>query len=222
MTRNIRPMGAAVLRRDPSLAQKLAVILKVEQAGKGPAAIPSHVRREIQKFSGYSWKVILQWCRRKDEFSAEFTKMKLGKWGLRPFGSCKPQHKLKSKSLGARLRKPSANYQSAAIQQLKQWFERERNHGHEVSTALIKDFYMKFLERESALCKGQLALINQQVQQLKDKAVVSCSASADELQPLETEDQQLVLHQASAMKQQQEQLISTRQQLDSRLRMIGR
>ena len=72
--------------------------------------------------------------------------MKWGKWGLRPFGSCKPQHKRKSKSLGARIRKPSANYQSAAIQQLKQWFERERNHGHEVSTPLIKDFYIKFLD----------------------------------------------------------------------------
>jgi len=196
------------------------VIHEVNEAGKDPAAIPSHVRTEIQKFSGYTWKTILQWCRRAEEFSAQFCKLKLGKWGIRPFGSCKPQYKRSSQSLGARIRKPMANYQAAVIQQLKQWFERERNHGHEVSTALIKDFYIKFLERESALCKGQLAVIHQQVQQLKDTAVVSCSASADELQLLETEEQQLVLHQASALKQRQGQLVQTRQQLDSRIRMM--
>ena len=74
--RDVRPLGAAVLRRDPSLAEKLAVIHKVKEAGKDPAAIPSHVRTEIQKFSGYNWPTIMQWRRRTEEFSAQFCKLK--------------------------------------------------------------------------------------------------------------------------------------------------
>jgi hypothetical protein len=98
--RNVRELGASVLLRDPTLAQKLAVIYQVEQAGSDPASIPSVARREIERFSGFSWKTILQWCRRKTEFSAQFSKLKLGKWGLRPFGSCLAHKKRKSKSLG--------------------------------------------------------------------------------------------------------------------------
>ena len=53
--RNVRELGASVLRRDPTLAQKLAVIFHVEQAGRDPASMPSLARREIEKLSGYSW-----------------------------------------------------------------------------------------------------------------------------------------------------------------------
>jgi hypothetical protein len=35
---------------------------------------------------------------------------------------------------------------------------------------MLKDFYIKFLERESALCKAQLVHVGQQAASIKDKA----------------------------------------------------
>ena len=167
---NRRQLGESVLRRDPSLAFKLAVIMQVEQAASDSSSIPTVVRREVERSSGFEWKVIQKWIRRKLEFQSEFTRLKLGKTGLRVFGSTLPSTKRSSHSTGARIRGPTVNYQSAVLRQLRQWFERERMHGHEVSTSLLQDFYVKFLERQSAVCKAHLLHISQQCTTLKQSA----------------------------------------------------
>ena len=69
--------------------------------------------------------------------------------------------------MGCRIKTPTMDYQSSAIQLLKEWFERERRHGREVRTSMLNNFYIKFLERESALCKAQLVHVGQQAASIK-------------------------------------------------------
>jgi hypothetical protein len=224
-SRNARRQGQAVLRRDPSLAYKLAVLLKVEAAAKDCAAVASHVRREIERDTGFSWRTIQQWIVRKPEFQSEFSRRRLGKHGLKPFGSNLSASKKKSHSLGARLRKGTVNYQTAVLQQLQVWFDRERQYGHQVSVQLLKDFYMKFLERASAVCKTLLISVDQDTVSLKEKAVASGWGSGGEQQldkPLQSEDQQLVLKTAENLQKKQQLLLKQKQQLDDRIVKMGK
>jgi hypothetical protein len=57
-SRNFRRVGQSVLRRGLTLPAKLAVIATVYEVASDPAAVPSHVRRQIEKFSGFDWKVV--------------------------------------------------------------------------------------------------------------------------------------------------------------------
>ena len=219
--RNVRQLGQSTLRRDPSLSFKLAVIMKVEQAASDPTSLSGVVKRQIETDSGFEWATIRGWCKRKQEFQSAFTQLKLGKHGLRPFGSTLPDTKRKSMSVGARLRKATVNYQSQVIMLLKQWFERERMHGHEVTNSLLKDFYIKFLERQSAYCKAQLIWIGQQTASLKKDAVASGWGSGPSKQlALQSEDKQLALHCAKHLSKQLQQYESQRDQLDERIKKM--
>ena len=153
---NIRELGQSRLRRDPTVQERMAIFARVESLGKDPSAIGSHARREVEKWCGFSWKVIQTWYKRKEEYEAQFSKLRLGKWGLRPFGSTVALTK-KSKSSGARLRfgMNKGGYQSEAVKWLKIWFDEERRHGHEVSRSMMFDFYVKFLERSLAYKRTQ-------------------------------------------------------------------
>ena len=212
---NRRQLGESVLRRDPGLPEKLAVIAKVDQLASDPTSVPTHVRRQVEKFSGFSWQTVLGWYRRKEEFGQEFGRLRLGKWGLRPFGSCLAQSKKASQSTGARIRKPTQDYQSSVISSLKQWFERERTHGHEVRTSVLKDFYIKFLERQCATCKAQLIHVSQCTARLKEKAQSWGSGL------LQSEDQKLALQEASRLAKQQSQLLSDHEKLEDRIKKMG-
>ena len=212
---NARQLGQSVLRRDPSLSFKLSVITKVEQAASDPTSLPGVVRREIERECGFEWQSIRKWCQRKAEFQSEFTRLRLGKHGLRPFGSSLPATKRQSKSSGARLRKKTVNYQTSVLQQLKQWFDRERMHGHEVTTSLLKDFYVKFLERQAAVCKAQLIHIGQQTSAVQQSAAASGWGSGGA--PLQQEDKQLALQQCTRLKKQQKQLTDSREKLEDRI-----
>ena len=212
---NKRYLGESVLRRDPSLPFKLAVIHQAEALASNSGAVATHSRREIERSSGFSWKTVIQWCRRKEEFAKEFSRLRLGKWGLRPFGSTLASSRKQSSSLGCRIRKkPRQDYQSAVILQLKVWFERERQYGHEVRTSLIFEFYLKFLEKQCALCKAQLAHVGQLAGRLKDKAVAWGSGK------LSPDDQQAALSEASRLSVSHKQLTSDRKQLEDRITML--
>ena len=54
---------------------------------KHSSAIGSHLRKEIELWSGFPWKLIKKWYAHKEEYVKQFQKLKLGKNGLRPFGS---------------------------------------------------------------------------------------------------------------------------------------
>jgi hypothetical protein len=84
-----RQLGQSVLRRDPSLANKLAVIAKVDQEGSDPTALESPAQR-VEQFSGLACRTVLQWYRRDQEFIEQFFKLKLGRHGLKPcLAQCK-------------------------------------------------------------------------------------------------------------------------------------
>ena len=121
---NIRELGQSRLRRDPTVQERMAIFARVDSLGKDPKAIGAHARREVEKWSGFSWKSIQTWYKRREEYQTQFSRLRLGKWGLRPFGSTQAFTK-KSKSSGARLRSGmnKCGYQSEAVKWLKIWFE---------------------------------------------------------------------------------------------------
>ena len=175
---NRKQLGQCVLRRDPTASWKLAVIRQVEQLGSDPETLASHARRQVEKDSGFPWRIVLQWVRKKSQIQSHFVRLKLAQWGPRPFGSSLPLAKRGTQSLGARIQSnPAASYQSDVFKSLRQWFETERSYGHEVSTSMLRDFYIKFLERQSVVNKAKLLQISKesgsvlvQLQQLRDEA----------------------------------------------------
>ncbi len=95
--------------------------------------------------------------------------------------------------MGCRVRHGSESYQSGVIAHLKQWFAAERMYGHAVSRSLLRDFYLKFLQREIAVKKGRML-------QLADAAVEQ-QQEAKQL-ALEGGDGQLVVQAEEAVEAQ--------------------
>ncbi len=179
---NRRPMGAAVLRRDPSLAQKMAIVGRMASMGSEPGCMASHVRRQLEQWSGFSWKRLVQWYKRREEFESEFSRLRLGLHGIRPFGSRQSGVQRPSVSKGCRLRGSKENYQSGVFRHLKQWFEAERMYGHTVSRSLLKEFYLRFLEREVTVKKAKLLqLAGRAAEEQGEMKQLALVASAEEL-----------------------------------------
>ena len=176
-TSNKRQLGQCSLRRDPSAFWKLAVISQIEQLGSDPSTIASHARRKVESDSGFPWRVLFQWVRKKSQIQSICSKLKLGKWGPRPFGSSLPLMKKGTQSQGARIQSERvASYQHDVFKSLRQWFESERSYGHEISRSMLRDFYIKFLERQFAVNKAKLLQLSKesgsvlvQLQPLRDE-----------------------------------------------------
>ena len=80
-------VGDAVLRRDPTLQFKAAVISKIEAAGPNPKQVQLIDRRQIATSAGFGWEICVKWYAVKQDIFQQITKTKLGKHGPRPFGS---------------------------------------------------------------------------------------------------------------------------------------
>ncbi len=210
---NIRPLGASVLRRDPSLGEKMAVVAAMERYASDPSALASHLRRELERWSGFTWKVMVQWHRRKEEFQSEFSRLKLGKYGLRPFGSRLAQYKKGTKSKGCRRRVAMETYQSSVLKHLRQWFEAERMYGHAVGRSLLRDFYIKFLQRELAVNKGRLLQLADTAGQEKEQLALEDATEAQR-------SAVLVLDRAVSLQSQQQKLQEDQSALQARLRQM--
>ena len=102
------------------------------------------------------------------------------------------------------------------LQQLRAWFERERQYGHPVSTELIQDFYIKFLERESAQCKALLVAVGQETAVVKESAIEQGWGSGGE-QAMQSDQSQLVLRQALKLQRRQQLLVKKKEQLGDRI-----
>ena len=76
-----------MLRRDPTLQFKAAVISKIEVAGPDPKQVQLIDRKQIATVAGFDWKVCVKWYAVKQDIFQQIAKMKLGKHGPRPFGS---------------------------------------------------------------------------------------------------------------------------------------
>jgi hypothetical protein len=94
---------------------------------------------------------MVQWISKKQEYISFVGRNKLGLHGPRPFGKCLAQHQKECRGNGARLRRQKAEtalqYQSQVLDNLRQWFQKERQYGHEVSARLIQDYYQKYLDK---------------------------------------------------------------------------
>ena len=115
-------VGEAVLRRDPTLQFKAAVISKIEAAGPNPKQVQLIDRKQIAIVAGFDWKVCVKWYAVEQDIFQQIAKMKLGKHGPRPFGS---NERLSGKKKPqCRLRGEVANetYQYEVISQLKNFW----------------------------------------------------------------------------------------------------
>ena len=95
----------------------------------------------------------LKWFHKKHEFMSFVAEHRLGKTGLRPWGSKRPAYKNLSLSQGARIReKPTEatkqNPLAGVFHKIKVWFEKEREHGVEVRARHIRERTKYELEYE--------------------------------------------------------------------------
>ena len=140
-------VGEAVLRRDPTLQCKASVISQIMAVGPEPKQVKLVDRQMIAENAGFHWKVLAKWYAVKQDIFQQIAKLKLGKYGPRPFGS---NERLTGKSKAqCRLRREEAteNYQSDVIKQLKNFVDLERSRGHTVTVVMLKDHYLKYLTR---------------------------------------------------------------------------
>ena len=127
-----------------------AVALEPEKAHE-QGQVPPSARRALERYSGFAWKKLVQWYKLREQYTAQVSRLKMGLHGPRPFGSNQRRSQLESTTAqGRRLRlKPLETYQSAVLQQLRSWFHAERSRGHDVSSHSLRNFYIKFLERQA-------------------------------------------------------------------------
>ncbi len=80
-------VGEAVLRRDPTLQCKAAVISQIMAVGTEPKQVKAVDRQRIAENAGLHWKMLAKWYAIKQDIFQQIAKLKLGKYGPRPFGS---------------------------------------------------------------------------------------------------------------------------------------
>ena len=97
-------------------------------------------KRKMETRFGDDWRTIKKNVSRKAEFQTFVASRRLGKNGLRPFGS-RGTISSKKSGTGARIRKGPAVIQQplyGVLQGLRKWFQRERQYGHEVRTTTLR------------------------------------------------------------------------------------
>ena len=170
---NRRQCGQSVLRRDISVAQKLAVVNRLEThvTHFGSLSEVSQVlKREEEEWSGFSWKVLTSWFQQKSQLQADFRKLRVGVWGLNPIGCSMPLLSRKSISQGKRVQRVKKDtYQSAVLRKLQHWFESQRNAGISVYSVVVRDRYMKCLEQAIVEQKCKLLELQSEIEQAKSR-----------------------------------------------------
>ena len=169
------------LRRDPPLPVKLACAARVADLVKEWGSrdrVPRLSAEQLERDSGWPWKRQLrQWFEDQVPLSKKMAELKIGVWGLRPFGSPKAQCKRQSKSMGCRLYSSRENYQSSVLRALKAFFEWRRSHGITVTSAVLRDRYMALLRAEATKSKVALHELRAKLQSATLQGEVEeCSA----------------------------------------------
>ena len=142
-----RPLGAPILRRDPTAPEKLHIVSMWEQAAKEegveqPKDLPGRLKRQLEARWHWLWETVSRWIELKTALQEVVSRLRLGQRGLRPFGSTRPMGEC-SGSTGARLRVAVPGVATkqrpleCVMHKLHQWFENERAHRHEVREKTI-------------------------------------------------------------------------------------
>ena len=158
-----RPLGAPILRRDPTAPEKLEVIRLWQDRAKLEGVshireLPTRLRRELESTWHWKFETVSKWVEQKQAYEELVARLRLGRRGLRPFGSTE---KVSSKSgnQGARIRVDIAGVATkqrpleAVMHRFHKWFNNERDHRHEVreKTILTRLKYELEYERDKQL-----------------------------------------------------------------------
>ena len=156
------------MRRDPSAHEKLNTLAKwraacheslVDNVGK----LELRVKTTLEAAWGWPIASIQSWFEKEDKLRELISKHRLGKRGVRAFGSWAPTS-TKRVGTGKRLQKPMKDGEVApnrplerVYQRLTKWFREEREYGHEVRGATIRTrvLYELEYERDCELVKQQ-------------------------------------------------------------------
>ena len=82
-------------RRDPRLTEKLAMISGAEsltqECRSSGRKVSSKEKSDFEERCGFAWEVVKGWGDQKEEYTKRLQELRLGKWGVRPFGCSLPQ-----------------------------------------------------------------------------------------------------------------------------------
>ena len=131
------------------------------QTGKGVGGrekVPRVHCESLERHSGWMWRLQLkQWYESREALGKQLAKLKIGQYGLRPFGSNQKQIHSRNQSMGCRITKSNVEtYQSGVISTLKSFLEFRRMHGLTVYGVVLRDRYMQLLRAEVVKTKCML------------------------------------------------------------------
>lgn len=162
---NKRQLGECVRRRDPRLVEKLAMIARRQSVLREFRAEGGHVfmqaKLSFEEWCGFGWDVVGSWAGKHMEYVRRLQDLRLGKWGVRPFGCSLPQCQLKS-TAQSRLRGETVNYQSGVLKQLKHWVELKRSVGITTYSATCRSRYIMLLQQEAVRVKAAILELTRQ------------------------------------------------------------
>ena len=142
-----RPLGAPILRRDPTAPEKLEVIRLWQERAKlegvaHPRELPTRLKRELEATWHWKYETVFKWIEVKTALEGLVARLRLGTRGLRPFGSTRALREI-SGNQGSRLRVNVPGVATkqrpleAVMHRVHQWFCKEREHRHEVREKTI-------------------------------------------------------------------------------------
>ena len=141
-----KPLGAPILRRDPTAPEKLMLLHKWEARAREENVhvrdLPSRLKRELEATWHWKWETISKWLELKTAFAEIVSRLRLGQRGLRPFGSRRPLREIRH-GQGARVRVFELGVATkqrpleTVMHKLHHWFVGEREHRHEVRDKTI-------------------------------------------------------------------------------------
>ena len=154
-----KPLAAPSLRRDPTCQEKLAVVVAWERACKAegvqrPRQLQTSTKRELEKTWHWLIETVARWFDQKAAFLEFVSKARLGKHGLRPWGSKSSRMGKRTKTLGRRMSHHVRGEASvtrpleAVLERLERWLKLERQHRHEVRGKTIATRLQYGLEYE--------------------------------------------------------------------------
>ena len=161
-----KPAEAPTLRRDPPAYEKMAIMRRWERAkdrGCSVKGLPSEAKQDLERMWAWTRETVLSWFAKKDKILEAIARLKLGKTGLRPFGSNARLDRNQNRNRGARLQEARTGIPSrrqpleGVMWRLKALFDKERAHGHEVRKKhiLARLRYELELERDRQLALQQ-------------------------------------------------------------------
>ena len=132
--RNIREPCAPVLRRDKSASTRLHMIHRLEELLQTEdvtmATAPASLKRRMESRFGEDWRSTKSMVAKKDQYQHYVASRRLGKNGVRPFGS-RGSTSIRKQSQGARMRSQQSLTQQPLLgvfQTIRKWFLKERRH----------------------------------------------------------------------------------------------